>query len=182
MPKYIPSVIKMQEKLKEILADSSLRRKIFILLAVLGIIIVFLSSNTFSSSKKNEEQETTSFNYEAYTNTLEERLKNTISSIEGVGECNVMITLAKSGESVYAKDSESKTDDSSQSREDNYVIYDSEDGESPLLIDEYFPEVQGVAVVCSGGGDSAVREKIIETVSSLFGIPTNRISVSKIKE
>ena len=86
MPKYILSVIKMQEKLKEIMADSSLRRKIFILLAVLGIIIVFLSSNTFSSSKKNEVQETTSFNYETYTNTLEERLKNTISSIEGVGE------------------------------------------------------------------------------------------------
>ena len=182
MPKFIQSVIKMQEKLKEIMADASTRRKVFILLAVLGIIIVFLSGNTFSSSRKTDEKETTSFNYDVYTESLEERLKTTISSIEGVGECEVMITLEKGGENVYARDSESKTDDSLESREDNYVIYDSEDGESPLLIDEYFPEVQGVAVVCSGGGDSAVREKIIETVSSLFGIPTNRISVSKIKE
>ena len=36
-------------------------------------------------------------------------------------------------------------------------------------------------VVCDGGDDETVREAIINTVTSLFNISTNRVSVSKIK-
>lgn len=61
------------------------------------------------------------------------------------------------------------------------MIYDSENGETPVLIKEYLPKVQGVTVVCTGGDNTAVKEKIIESVTSLFNIPTNRVSVSKIK-
>lgn len=168
--------------MKEMMTDSSTRRKIFLLLALLGVVLVLLSSSFASGNKKESKMEQTTCDYAAYTEVLESRLQTTIASIDGVGECKVMITLKKSGESIYAKNSESKTDASSSSRDDSYVLYDSEDGESPLLIDAYFPDVQGVAVVCSGGGNHAVQEKIIETVSSLFGIPSNRISVSKIKE
>lgn len=175
-------MIKMQEKMKQLLSDYSTKRKVFILLALLGAILVLLSGGFSNSAKKDSAKEQTTCDYSAYTDVLEQRLQKTISSIDGVGECQVMITLKKSGENVYAKNSESKSDESSKSSDDSYVLYDSEDGESPLLIDAYFPDVQGVAVVCSGGGNNAVREKIIETVSSLFGIPTNRISVSKIKD
>jgi len=98
-----------------------------------------------------------------------------------VGTCKVMITLEKSDENVYATNSESKRDADSGSSKEDYVLYDQDSGESPLLLSAYLPNVQGVAVVCTGGDDPAVREKITTTVASLFGIPTNRISVSKLK-
>lgn len=41
--------------------------------------------------------------------------------------------------------------------------------------------VEGVAVVCDGGDRAAVRSEIIELISSLYGIGSNRISVSKMK-
>ena len=41
--------------------------------------------------------------------------------------------------------------------------------------------IAGFLLPITGGDDPAVREKITTTVASLFGIPTNRISVSKLK-
>jgi hypothetical protein len=41
--------------------------------------------------------------------------------------------------------------------------------------------VEGVAIVCDGADRAAVRSEIIELVSALYGIGSNRISVSKMK-
>ncbi len=123
----------MTEKWKELLKTPQGQRKVFILLAVLGIALVLLSGNGTAGSKSKSET-TTARDYDAYVADLEGRLQKTVASMDGVGTCKVMITLEKSDENVYA-----------------------------------------------GGDDPAVREKITTTVASLFGIPTNRISVSKLK-
>ena len=169
----------MTEKWKELLKTPQGQRKVFILLAVLGIALVLLSGNMSSGSKSKSE--TTTGDYDAYVADLEGRLQKTVASMDGVGTCKVMITLEKSDENVYATNSESKRDADSGSSKEDYVLYDRDSGESPLLLSAYLPNVQGVAVVCTGGDDPAVREKITTTVASLFGIPTNRISVSKLK-
>ena len=164
----------MTEKWKELLKAPQGQRKVFILLAVLGIALVLLSG-------KSKSETTTARDYDAYVADLEGRLQKTVASMDGVGTCKVMITLEKSDENVYATNSESKRDADSGSSKEDYVLYDQDSGESPLLLSAYLPNVQGVAVVCTGGDDPAVREKITTTVASLFGIPTNRISVSKLK-
>lgn len=174
-------VIKMQEKLKEMMADSSSRRRMFLCLILVGIIILIASSTIFPSGEK-KQKETNQTDYDLYITELENKLESTIASIDGVGTCKVMITLQKTGENVYATDSEKKEDKESKSESDEYVIYDSDNGESPILIQAYFPNIQGVAVVCSGGDNTFVREKVTEMVSSLFNISSNRISVSKMKE
>ncbi len=170
----------MTEKWKELLSEPQGRRKVFVLLAVLGVALVLLSGNMGDSGKSSGET-TTAQDYETYVADLEERLRKTVASMDGVGSCKVMITLEKSGENVYATNSESKRDADSGSNKEDYVLYDRDSSESPLLLSAYLPNVQGVAVVCAGGDDPAVREKITTTVASLFGIPTNRISVSKLK-
>ena len=156
----------MTEKWKELLKAPQGQRKVFILLAVLGIALVLLSGNGTAGSKSKSET-TTARDYDAYVADLEGRLQKTVASMDGVGTCKVMITLEKSDENVYATNSESKRDADSGSSKEDYVLYDQDSGESPLL--------------CTGGDDPAVREKITTTVASLFGIPTNRISVSKLK-
>ena len=114
---------------------------------------------------KSDVVENDSFDYSSYSEETERKLTNIISSIDGVGECEVMITFEYTGENIYAKDSEAKSDDTSQSNSDQYVLYDSQNGEKALL----------------GGDNTQVREAIINTVTSLFDISTNRVSVSKIK-
>ncbi|MGN1202650.1 MAG: hypothetical protein ACI4RF_05090, partial [Eubacterium sp.] len=169
-----------KESIKNMISGDSKKIKIIVAIGLIGIVLIF-ASNLIESEDKNKNTDNESISYEEYTEQLESKLKNLISSIEGVGECQVMITLENTTESVYATDVEIKNDDSSVNQKDEYVIYDSENGEAPVLIKEYLPKVQGVTVVCTGGDNTAVKEKIIQSVTSLFNIPTNRVSVSKIK-
>lgn len=171
---------KIKEKFKNFYSDSKNKIKIITAVGLIGILLIFLS-DAFSSKEKSDETVTRPYNYNEYINNLEDQLEDVISSIDGVGECKIMVTLENTAESVYATDVETKNDGESENLKDEYVIYDSQNGETPVLIKEYFPKVQGVTVVCSGGDNIAVKEKIIESVTSLFNIPTNRVSVSKIK-
>jgi stage III sporulation protein AG len=180
MQRCIILASKIKELIKNVLPTDSKKVKIIVAIGLIGIVLI-LASEMFENDSSKQEVESDSISYEEYTAQLENRLTELISSIDGVGQCQVMITLENTTESVYATDIEIKNDDSSLNEKNGYVIYDSDDGETPVLIKEYLPKVQGVTVVCSGGDNTAVREKIIESVTSLFNISTNRISVSKIK-
>lgn len=172
---------KFKETIKGMLAGDSKKIKIIVAVGLIGIVLIFASDLLAGNEKKAKNDNEGSISYEEYTEELENKLVQLISSIDGVGECQVMVTLENTTESVYATDVEIKNDDSSVNQKDKYVIYDSENGETPVLIKEYLPKVQGVTVVCTGGDNTAVKEKIIESVTSLFNIPTNRVSISKIK-
>lgn len=174
------SVSKIKESLTSFISGDSKKIKVIVALGLIGIVLIF-ASDMLGKSDKKQEVNNDKINYEDYTDQLENKLKNLIMAIEGVGECQVMITLENTTESVYATDVEFKNDDNSVNQKDEYVFYDSEKGETPVLIKEYLPKVQGVTVVCTGGDNIAVKEKIIQAVTSLFNIPTNRVSVSKIK-
>lgn len=171
---------KITEAIKNMLSSDGKKIKIIVAVGLIGIVLIFASDMLDNGEDKQTENDA-DISYEEYTKQLEDKLTDTISLIDGVGECKVMITLENTTESVYATDAETKSDDSSLNQKDEYVIYDSKDGETPVLIKEYFPRVQGVTVVCSGGDNTAVKEKIINSVTSLFNIPANRVSVSKIK-
>lgn len=172
---------KIKDKIKNWISGDSKKIKIIFAVGMIGLVLI-LVSDFIPDEDSNKNENEAKISYCEYTDRLEKKLENVISSISGVGACNVMITLENTSESVYATNYETKNDDKSLSQKDEYVIYDSSAGETPVLIKEYMPQVQGVAVVCSGGDDVSVKEKIISSVTSLFNIPANRVSVSKIKQ
>lgn len=155
-----------------------MKTKLLVAAGIIGIILILLSEINFNPNSKKAE--VTSTDYASYVNSLNSELSTLISSMDGVGDCRVMITLKNTSEGVYAKNTENSRNDSSYSENNEYVIYDGENGDSPILLKENFPEIEGVAVVCSGGDNVVVREKIIQCVSALFNISSNRISVSKL--
>ena len=173
---------KIKDALSFIVKSDSKKIKIIVAMGLIAIILIAFSSMFQSKDSKSDIVENDSFDYSSYSEETERKLTNIISSIDGVGECEVMITFEYTGENIYAKDSEAKSDDTSQSNSDQYVLYDSQNGEKALLIKEKYPTVQGVSIVCTGGDNTQVREAIINTVTSLFDISTNRVSVSKIKK
>lgn len=170
--------VKIKEKIIKLFQNKDTRNKILIVAAVLGVVLILLSEIDVSSPKAEESVQ--SGDYAQYVSTLNDELTDVISSIDGVGECRVMITLKNTKESVYAENSETTSSDSSNSENNEYVIYNSENGDSPLLLKEEMPQVAGVAVVCSGGDSEAVREKIIDCVCALFNISSSRVSVAKL--
>ena len=170
----------LEAKIKELIRNfkkSDKKLKAALLLGIIGMLLLGLSE-AVPHEKKTETTQTQS--YSDLCAELEEKTERIISSIDGAGECEVMITLKNSNESVYAKNSQENNSSGNYSYESEYVLYDGENGEQPVLIKEYFPEVRGVVVVCSGADNVTVRENVINSVSSLFGIPTTKISVIKL--
>jgi len=156
------------------------RIKIFAAIGICAILLIMLSEALPTTAQKAEKAEN-QIDYSDYVKSLESKTQEFISLISGAGRCKVMITLKNSSESVYAKNVEENASQGSNSLKNEYVLYDGQEGETPVLIKQYFPDVQGVAVVCDGADDVMVRENIINSISSLFNIPVNKISVSKYK-
>ncbi len=163
----------LKEKFKEVMEKKKSKTKLLVAVGIIGILLILLSEISFPTAKKD---------YTSYAEQLDEKLTDIISSMEGVGKCRVMITLRSTSESIYAKNTENSQSTGSSSQNSEYVIYDGGNGDSPILLQENFPDIEGVAIVCSGGDNIAVREKIIQCVSALFNISSNRISVSKLSD
>lgn len=171
----------IKERFTAFIKSDNKRVKIIVILGAVGIVLILISGFTDSHKSSSKAPDKEQLSYEAYTQELEKKLTDIIASISGVGECEVMITLENTYESVYATNSEFKNNDDSVNQKDEYVIYDADSGETPVLIKEYMPKVMGVSIVCSGGENIEVKEKIIESVTALFNISANRVSVAKIK-
>ena len=145
------------------------------------------------SSNNTSNEMTGNGNAETYADYLEQKLAKVLSEVHGVGQTEVMITMASSSEKILGADSESESESvqesdrqggsrsTIQSRSSQTAIYDS--GESsqgaPYVTKELTPEVAGVIVIAEGGDDPVVVENIIEAVQALFEIDTHKIKVMK---
>lgn len=144
---------------------------------LLGILLIFLSEAFPNAQKKNKDSEKT---YVSYSNETEEKLADIISKVEGAGKTKVFLTIEESEEYVYAQNISSDKKDNAQQNEDKeYVIVDGNGGKSGLLVKTVNPKIRGVAIVCEGGDDPAVQQRIYSCVSASLGISTARISISK---
>lgn len=144
---------------------------------LLGILLIFASEAFGNSSKKSE---TSNKEYVSYSNEMEEKLADIISKVEGAGKTKVFLTIEESEEYVYAQDISTDRKDNTQINDDKkYVIVDGNGGKDGLLIKTVNPKIRGVAIVCEGGDDPVVQQRIYSCVSASLGISTARISISK---
>jgi stage III sporulation protein AG len=155
--------------------------------ALLLVLAPFGTGRTDAAPTKQQEQKTV----EEYRTQLEGELTGLLSSIEGVSEINLMITLESAGEKVYATEKRASVNllsdslSASQKRvenqndsEDSYIILKSADGsESAILVKQLQPVVKGAAIVCKGADNEVIRQKLIETTAIALDLPTNRVSV-----
>lgn len=148
-------------------------------IGLVGIILLTLSElmPQKSDAKQNGKTENVTDIRDSYEENIEKRLTSIVSSIDGAGRTEVMVTLASGDENVYAV--KEKSSDGSKERE--YIVIDSDKNESGLLLKVIEPEIRGVAIVCEGADSAKIRQEIISSVSAVLGISTNRISIAKIK-
>ncbi len=167
----------VQKILEKIKRDK--RIAIIVCIGLVGIILLTLSElmPQKSDAKQNEKSENVTDIRDSYEENIEKRLTSIVSSIDGAGRTEVMVTLASGDENVYAV--KEKSSDGSKERE--YIVIDSDKNESGLLLKVIEPEIRGVAIVCEGADSAKIRQEIISSVSAVLGISTNRISIAKIK-
>ena len=104
-----------------------------------------------------------------------------------------MVTLENGSETIYAteekKNKEALEDKSkgkttrkkeSNDSEKKYItIKNSEGAVQALAVTEIQPKIKGVIIVCSGGDDSQVQQRIVTAVTTALNITSKRVCVTK---
>ena len=132
-----------------------------ILMAAAGIALILLG--TLGGKKETTEYTDVKF----YTEYLEERVRKLCVSVEGIEEAAVFLTLDCSSEYVYSETGAS-----------DVLILTGSSGEEAVLLQEIYPRVRGVAVVCTGGDLPRIRETVTELLSAALDLPSHRIKVA----
>lgn len=164
-------------------------QRIIIVAGIVGILLIWLS--TFLPDKKDtstaNEKTKTADQFIAET---EQKLMDIICSIDGAGKCRVMLTLENGVEYIYAVEQDINTDrkedsNSVSQRDDtkeSIIVVDTENGRQGLLVTEIQPTVKGVIVVCRGGDQPLVQQRVIEAVTTALNISSKRVCVTKLSE
>ncbi len=123
---------------------------------------------------------------------LEQRIRDVLKNVDGVGEVDVMLTLSSSSEKVLRVDKErsrattSETDSSGGTRQqaeeslrESTVLAGGSGSGEPVIEKELAPEISGVVISAQGGGNASVQKEISEAMQALFGLPAHKIKVLK---
>lgn len=169
----------MINKIKE-LAKKPFFLKAAVAAGLLMIILILVSDFKGEEEKERADADVNVLSFtsaELYADETEKRLCETLTEIEGVGKAKVMLTITSTEEYVYA---ESVKSGASQT-ENSYVIIDKGSQKEALVKKINNPAISGVLIVCEGGDDPKVCERIYNAVSTALNIPTNKIYVAEMK-
>lgn len=187
----------MKEEIKILLEKKKWKGKEWmIVIVILGVLLAVLAIPTEKDQKTEEKTmaeenmtELTGYSPAEYEEELENRLEEILSQMEGVGRVEVMITLESSTREVVEKDmstQQSSTNngmdvagDTSSGKEETTVYSDTDAGSVPYVVQEIYPQVEGVLVVAEGGDDSYVNLAITDAIQALFGVDVHKIKIVK---
>ena len=202
--KSLKSILKSENR-KEI---KKLKKDQLLILLLFGVLLLVIAIPADRGREKKSRAEEASdsddtlkgteqsFSESSYERQQEERLKEVLQKVEGVGRVEVMITLRSSSEKVVEKDAPSRsqrveeTDSQGGSRttqenerEETTVYEEGEDGKrTPYVVQELEPVVEGVIVIAEGGGNAAVKQNILEAVEALFPVEAHKIKIMNLKK
>ena len=106
------------------------------------------------------------------------RLEQLLSSMDGVGRVELMLTTSGSEEIFYQTD----TRVSGDTREETTVFSSTQSTQkTPVVTKTKSAPYLGAVVVCDGADSATVRLRVMQAVSALTGLGSDKISVIKMK-
>ena len=171
------------------------RKKIYSLLSVAvvcGICLIAMSGLNLGSKDSSEEKVSNNEVVEGSSqitndSSLESKLKNILSQIEGAGELDVMITFESSEEIQPAYNSNStteKTQEKDAQGGERIVTTSTENktmitggSSDPIVIKTTEPKIKGVIVVSSGASDQNVKQNLYSAVQTALQISGHQVEI-----
>lgn len=153
----------------------------FVALVVLvGVLLMLLptGSRTASDDDSGDSREA-AFSLED----MEKRMAEVLSAIDGVGRVRIMLTLRSGATLRLAEDSSVSDGTGGQMKQEKQVLtVNRGSGRQEVVVtQQLYPTYQGAVVVCEGAASSSVRLAVVNAVSVLTGLSSDRISVVKWK-
>lgn len=168
------------------IASSDRRTKIVVALGLAGMALILLSGIWPAKNQTVQNGMTA----QQYLEETEQRIGTLLSKVQGVGKVYVMVTLENSVQYVYAKDEKqsassvmtyadgtpSKSEEKGDTQQ-SYILVDSSNGKTPLVLTELQPTIKGVVVVCEGAKNPATQQRVISVVTTALGIRSIQVCV-----
>lgn len=146
---------------------------------VIGVLLILFGGNLGGEKTKGSTDGEAYYNVSFYTETLERRIESLCTSISGISKAEVLLTLDCSTEYVYAHNtSQQSVGGDHVTFSTDFIILNHDGNDSGAVVMEIYPKIRGIAVVCTGGEEIGVKQKIIELLSAALGISSNRIKVA----
>ncbi len=173
---------KLRNIIKKITSSGN-RVKLITFIGLLAMLLIFLSevipkSSTGKAAAESEQSRDMSGDY---VSGMEERLGKLLSEIKGVGRAEIILSVEGSEEYVYAEELETEANTKDNTQAESYknkvLVVERSGGDEALVKKVLSPKFNGALVVCEGGYDQAVRERVIKAVSAALDLPTSKICV-----
>ena len=147
------------------------RYQYVLLVIAVGAVLLLLPAGGRDSPKEEAQAEESAFDLEAF----ERKLEKALSQVEGAGETRVVLTLEGGSRQVLARNQDREGDGGASNTV--VTVGKGSGAQEAVPIQTVAPEFRGALVVCPGGGNAATRLKLIEAVSAVTGLGSDRISV-----
>lgn len=152
--------------------------KYVVLILAIGLVLMLIPENktqTITEKQFTAETQNTVIS-------LDIQLSNILSQISGVGKTDVLLTIG-SGETVLYQIDEnlSNSEGTNSIQKDTVTITDGNHNQNGLIQQIIPPTYQGAIIVCQGADSPTVRLSVIDAVSKVTGLGTDRITVLKMK-
>lgn len=175
----------LKEKFNKIFKEEGDNKKkienlgFFLILLIVTVVIINViwkddnkNQENNSSSKKLVNIEST----ESKEDSLEEKLENILSNINGVGNVKVLITYNETEELVpiYNKKDKKTTTNENDSSGGTRVVEETDSSEEVVYQDDKIitkkmvsPKIEGAIITASGAGNSTTKTNIIQAVEAV---------------
>ena len=112
---------------------------------------------------------------------IDARMEAILSCIDGAGQVRVLLTKRTGDETVYQTDETVSTGSDAKSRSVTTVMAGASGSEIPVIRQMVYGQYRGALIVCQGADSPSVRLQLVNAVAGLTGLPTDRITVIKMK-
>ena len=167
------------KKLPNKFSDFLNKYKYVALVLLVGIILMLIPVGETNDVSVREHKEISD---PVSEKSLEEKLSDVLSNLEGAGNVEVMLTVATGEEVIYQIDEDQSDSNGVKNNHTKTVtVTDSERNQGGLVKQIIPQQYKGAIVLCSGANDPTVRLQIVDAVSRVTGLGANSISVLKMK-
>ncbi|MWC28362.1 stage III sporulation protein AG [Paenibacillus sp. MMS18-CY102] len=126
---------------------------------------------------------------------IENRLKDILEKIVGVGTVDVLVTIDSTEEVIYAQEtnkSQQVNDESDRNggkrhlttmtENGRVVLYEVSGDQTPIITKKIKPRISGILIVAKGSENPVVKRLILDAVEKGINVPINRISIAPRKQ
>lgn len=147
-------------------------------------------NNSYSKELATQELKDNTITSDISTDSLENKLEQILSKIQGVGDVKVCINYSETSEVVAMYNENSKVsnteenDTSGGTRKiqendsQKEIVYKEENGEKvPITQKIVKPKIEGAIIIAKGANSMDIKTNIIQAVEAVTGLATHKIQV-----